>query len=213
MSARSYLRADARRRQLLDAAGRVFARGGYAGLTMVSLAEEAGVSRRLVYDHFPDLAALYRAFFDDVTARYLAAADQAVAAAHGDVQQAFLGAFEHLLSMPASDRHAIDLLLERSPVPELRDLRRRFQAHVEGRWLDALSGADPSTRALARPLLWLTTAGVFQLVDLVDDGTTSADEARALARALVAHLAPIAAAAAATTPLDDHPTRHERTDA
>ena len=72
---RPYLRAGARRRQLLDAAARLFVRHGFAGMTMVSLAAEAGVSRRHVYDHFPDLAALYEAFFDDRSARYLASVD------------------------------------------------------------------------------------------------------------------------------------------
>ncbi len=54
---RPYLRAAARRRQLLDAAGRLFDRSGFGGITMAGAAVEAGVSRQLVYDHWR--AALY----------------------------------------------------------------------------------------------------------------------------------------------------------
>jgi hypothetical protein len=39
---RLYLRPNARKQQLLDAAARIFEQHGYAGLTMVAVAEEAG---------------------------------------------------------------------------------------------------------------------------------------------------------------------------
>lgn len=42
-----------RRRQLVEAAGRVFARLGYHGMTMQHLADEAGVSVGLAYRYFP----------------------------------------------------------------------------------------------------------------------------------------------------------------
>ena len=57
-SPRPYLRAELRRNQLLEAADRLFARSGYAGITMQAVAAEAGVSRRLVYDHFSDVSTL-----------------------------------------------------------------------------------------------------------------------------------------------------------
>ena len=65
---------------------------------MVALAAEADVSRRLVYDHFPDLGTLYDAFFDNRVAGYLARIDDAVARATPDPGARFLAAF------PASSR-------------------------------------------------------------------------------------------------------------
>ena len=67
---RPYLRAAERRSQLLDAAGRLFDRFGFGGITMVGIATEAGVSRQLVYGHFPDLDSLYVAFVQDRLGRY-----------------------------------------------------------------------------------------------------------------------------------------------
>jgi AcrR family transcriptional regulator len=47
-------------------------REGLARLTMVAVAAEAGVSRRLLYDYFPDLSTLLRDFAIDTMARALA---------------------------------------------------------------------------------------------------------------------------------------------
>ncbi|MGE5211731.1 MAG: TetR/AcrR family transcriptional regulator, partial [Acidobacteriota bacterium] len=133
MTKRPYLATDDRRRQLLDAAARLFAREGYAGLTMVALAAEAGVSRRLVYDHFPDLASLYSAFFDDRAERYL----DAIAAAVDDADASaspFAAAFAQLLAMPADDQRALRVLVADPGLADLDPVRERFRHHVEQQW-------------------------------------------------------------------------------
>ena len=60
----SRLSKQARREQLLDAALRIVRTDGADGLTLVTLAEAAGVSRPIAYDHFGTraglLVALYR---------------------------------------------------------------------------------------------------------------------------------------------------------
>lgn len=181
---RAYLRADARRRQLLDAAARLFARDGYAGMTMVALAAEAGVSRRLVYDHFPDVATLYDAFFDDRASRYLTAIDQALADADGEPGSALAGAFGRLLDMPADDQRAVRLLVADPGMPELEGLRERFRARVEQRWLPFVEAArvDPG---YARALLWTLVSGLLALADLAERGEISREDATILATAVV----------------------------
>lgn len=61
---RRRMRADDRRRQLLDAAARLIVEHGAAAMSMERLAAEAGVSKALPYKHFDNsesvLAALYR---------------------------------------------------------------------------------------------------------------------------------------------------------
>jgi AcrR family transcriptional regulator len=49
-----------RRRQLFDAVGRLIKREGLARVTMVAVAAEAGVSRRLAYACVTDLSTLLR---------------------------------------------------------------------------------------------------------------------------------------------------------
>jgi AcrR family transcriptional regulator len=50
-----------RREQLVDAALRVIAEKGYEGISVEAVAREAGVTRPVVYDHFPNLAHLLQA--------------------------------------------------------------------------------------------------------------------------------------------------------
>ncbi|WEV28485.1 TetR/AcrR family transcriptional regulator [Streptomyces sp. 71268] len=72
---------QARREQLLDAAlGLVRARGA-DGLTLVTLAEAAGVSRPIVYDHFGTRAGLLLALYRRLDERHRAASTRALAAA------------------------------------------------------------------------------------------------------------------------------------
>ena len=195
---RPYLRADARRRQLLDAAARLFARDGYTGLTMVALGAEAGVSRRLVYDHFPDVGALLDAFFDDRATRYLGTIDVAFAAAGDDPVGAFAAAFAALLEVPAEDQRVIRLLVADPGLPELAPLRERFRTHVEARWLGALGG-DPIAPRRARAVLWTLVSGLLGLADLVARGDFPAPDAVALATALVSDAPGITRAAYAVS--------------
>jgi AcrR family transcriptional regulator len=55
------LRAAERRAQLLGVARRLFARDGYRGASMESIAEAAGVTKPVLYQHFPSKRALYSA--------------------------------------------------------------------------------------------------------------------------------------------------------
>jgi AcrR family transcriptional regulator len=181
MEKRPYLRTDDRRRQLLDAAARLFAREGYAGLTMVALATEAGVSRRLVYDHFPDLASLHAAFFDDRAERYLAAIAEAVEAADDD--SAFPAAFAHLLAMPADDQRAIRVLVADPGLADLDPVRERFREHVEQQWLGRLPEGEH-----ARAVLWTLVTGLFGLAELVSRDEVSHDAALTIATNLVTSL-------------------------
>jgi AcrR family transcriptional regulator len=180
-----YLRPNARKQQLLDAAARIFEERGYAGLTMVAVAEEAGVSRRLVYDHFSDAASLYEAFFADRAARYFDMIDVVFAEAGEDVQSAFLGVFGQLMTMPGVDLRVVRLLLVDSGLPELTRLRGQFRRYVEDRWMPILPKARVD-RKRVKALLWTYVNALFALAELVAQREISARDATALASGLVA---------------------------
>jgi AcrR family transcriptional regulator len=59
------LSADERRAQLERIAGRMFADGGYHGVSMEQLADAAGVSKPVLYQHFPSKRELYLALIRD----------------------------------------------------------------------------------------------------------------------------------------------------
>ena len=65
---RSRLTAPERREQLLEVAGALFADQGYYGLSMEQLAVAAGVSKPVLYQHFPSKRDLYLALVRDAVA-------------------------------------------------------------------------------------------------------------------------------------------------
>jgi AcrR family transcriptional regulator len=55
---------EQRREQLIDAALEVILEQGYGGVSIEAIARAAGVTRPVVYDHFPDLARLLHALVE-----------------------------------------------------------------------------------------------------------------------------------------------------
>jgi AcrR family transcriptional regulator len=185
---RAYLRPGDRRRQLLDAASRLFLRDGLAGLTMVALAKEAHASRRLVYDHFGDLASLYEAFFEDRASQYLAAIDDVgQGPAPAGPADAAVRRFQALLSMSTEDLRAIRLVIADTSTPELDGVRARLRRRVERHWLGAATalGVD---RKVARAMIWTLMSAFLALADLVDRREIDAARATSIVDDLVTAL-------------------------
>lgn len=73
MASRPRLSAEARRRQLVGAAARVFARYGLSGATTRAIADEAEVAEALIYRHFPSKQALFVACVEATSTHLLQA--------------------------------------------------------------------------------------------------------------------------------------------
>ena len=111
------LSADARREQILDVAVEVFGRAGYYGASMNDIAESAGVTKPVLYQHFDSKGDLYGALLDEVGTRLLDAITKETADA-GDgreqTQRGFRAYFrwvaerhgEFMLLFGGSARHA-----------------------------------------------------------------------------------------------------------
>jgi AcrR family transcriptional regulator len=69
----------ARRRQLLGAAREVFVSQGYHSAAMDEIAERAGVSKPVLYQHFPGKLELYLALLDESVAELIGAVSAALA--------------------------------------------------------------------------------------------------------------------------------------
>ncbi len=81
------LSADARREQILDVAIDVFGRSGYFGASMNDIAEAAGVTKPVLYQHFDSKGDLYSALLAEVGARMLDSIAKATADATDGKQQ------------------------------------------------------------------------------------------------------------------------------
>lgn len=182
---RPYLRAEERRRQLLDAAGRLFDRFGFGGITMAGTATEAGVSRQLVYDHFDDLDALYETFVEDRLARYR---DDIPDISDLEPDQAAAAMFGHLLTIPPTDRRVIRLLVADVGLAALDRVRDRFRAEELARWRRR---TRPGHRdAAASAAMWVATSALLALADAVTNGEVTEREATRMAVGIVRSTAP-----------------------
>ena len=115
----------ARRRQLLDAAQEVFVENGYHAAAMDEIAERAGVSKPVLYQHFPGKLELYIALLDlhveDMTTR----CREALASTTDNKQrvQAAIGAFFDFVS---SQGEAFRLVFE-SDLRNVAPVRQRVE--------------------------------------------------------------------------------------
>jgi AcrR family transcriptional regulator len=76
------LTAEARRAQLLAVAREVFAEDGYPGAAMEKIAQRAGVTKPVLYQHFEGKKELYLALLDSDMSRLLAHVSGAIESAH-----------------------------------------------------------------------------------------------------------------------------------
>lgn len=188
---RPYLAAADRRRQLLDAAGRLFDRVGFGGITMSGVAAEAGVSRQLVYDHFSDLDSLYLAFVEDRLARYRADVPDISALGAEDAAGVM---FRHLLTIPSADRRVIRLLVADVGVSALDRVRQRFRSEELARWPALATRPHDAKRTFA--LVWTATSALLALADAVATGEIAESSATEVAVNVVRAVFPFAASPA-----------------
>jgi AcrR family transcriptional regulator len=105
----SRLPAPRRRRQLLDVALKVFAETGYHPTSMNDIAEAAGVTKPVLYQHFRSKRALYLELLEDVGGRLRDAIDKATREAQSPREQVRSG-FRAYFSFVAAQQPAFQLL-------------------------------------------------------------------------------------------------------
>ncbi|GAA5052288.1 TetR/AcrR family transcriptional regulator [Nocardia callitridis] len=158
-----------KREAILDAAFTVFAREGYALAVVDTIAIEAGVAKRTVYNHFGDKETLFRAVFardaDRAVAKNLEAVEQ-LARDTGEVREVLLAVAFRLGQCYCDDRSwAVRRLMyaEITRFPDLLDL-------IRGRAMDRVNDA------LADRLARLSLAGRLA----IDDPSRAAEQFTAL---------------------------------
>lgn len=103
------LSAGERRDQIIDVAIHVFARHGYHGTSMNEVAEAAGVTKPVLYQHFSSKHELYLALIDDAGRRMISTISKATAGATSGKEQTELG-FQAYFRWVADDHDAFRLL-------------------------------------------------------------------------------------------------------
>lgn len=146
-------RAD-RRRQLLDIAWRLIRREGADALTLGRLAEQAGVTKPVVYDHFGTRNGLLLALYQEYDARQTSAMDAALEAAQptlAAVSRVIASNYVSCVLSQGSEIPGVSAALAGSP--ELEKVKR----DCELAWIDRCAtalGAFSEPRLQERAGLW-----------------------------------------------------------
>jgi AcrR family transcriptional regulator len=145
------LPAARRRRQLLDTALSVFADRGFHGTAMNDIADAAGVTKPVLYQHFSSKRALYREVLDDVGGRLEETIAKAAAGAPGPREQVEAG-FGAYFRFVADEQDAFQVLFggDTRRDPEFIRLAAATEASIAAAiaGLIDIEGIDPEHQAL-----------------------------------------------------------------
>jgi AcrR family transcriptional regulator len=138
---RRRLPAAERRETILAAAEEAFARSGYHRAALEDIAQAAGISKALIYEHFASKrelhASLVQAHVEEIFRRL-----QATAETGATGEERLRGGIDAFLSFVEEHREAWRALFRDAADPEVGDVIERVQAQATG-VIAALIAADP----------------------------------------------------------------------
>jgi len=156
------LTARERRSQLLEVAGRLFAESGFHGLSMGRLAEAAGVSKPVVYQHFSSKRMLYLTLVEDATTELDVRVKQALMGT-SDNRARIEGAISAYFDFVEDPRFRLLFATAERNDPEVREIVDSTLAGVAaavGRLIAADAGlSQPSANFLASSVSGLAVQG------------------------------------------------------
>lgn len=119
---------DQRRRQLLDVAGQVFADKGYHSAAMDDIALAAGVSKPVLYQHFPSKLDLYLALVDRASEEIVELVRAAIAGTTNNSERvsAALGSFYEFVAQAGK---SFRFVFESDLIGDAQVSARIWQAH------------------------------------------------------------------------------------
>jgi AcrR family transcriptional regulator len=133
--------APLRRAAILAAAEEVFARHGYHGAALEDIAQTAGISKALIYEHFASKRELHTALIDAYVEEIFQRL-QASAATGPPGEERLRGGIDAFLSFVEEHREAWRALFRDAADPEVGDVIQRVQAQATA-VIAALIAADP----------------------------------------------------------------------
>jgi AcrR family transcriptional regulator len=177
------LPADQRRQQLLDVARDVFAERGYHATSMDEIAEAAGVTKPVLYQHFPSKRSLYIELLTDTgdhLLRELTAATRNVERGRDRVESGFLAYFRYVADSRAGFRLLFSASIRTDPeFARIVDTVVQAAADVISELIE-IPASDAHRRVLANALVGMAESVGRHTSD--DPETAFGVEAEDLAR-------------------------------
>jgi AcrR family transcriptional regulator len=128
------MRAAERRAQLLEVARKVFGRYGFHTVTMDTVAKEAGVTKPILYDHFPSKRDLYLALLEADLANLRERLHDALDRSAGN-RERIRGSFQAYFDFVDEHAEGFRLLMQEATGPErqFREMVGQLRSEIMGR--------------------------------------------------------------------------------
>lgn len=170
---------EARTRQLLDVAWTFIGEHGTDALTLGRLADEAGVTKPVVYDHFGTRNGLLAALYRDFDERQTVVFDDAVTAAKETLQdKARVIASSYVTCVLTQGREIPGVLAALSGSTELAAVKRQYQ-HTFIAKCAAVLAPYASSGGISTPAMWAMLGAADSLSDAAVTGDITPEEAQA----------------------------------
>ena len=168
-----------RLRQLLDVAWRLVRDEGSDALTLGRLAEQAGVAKPVVYDHFGTRSGLLIALYRDYDARQTAIMDRALEASEPTLRErAAVIAYAYVECVLTQGREMPGVLAALAGSPELEQVKRDYQRAFIAKCREVLA---PFTgrKGIAPASFWAMLGAADMLSHAAAIGEITASQAQA----------------------------------
>jgi len=167
-----------RNRQLLDVAWKMIHDDGTEALSLGSLAEQAGVTKPVVYDHFGTRSGLLIALYQDYDRRQTALMDSTLAqSSHTLRDKASVIASAYIDCVLSQGREISGVIASLAGSPELEQVKRDYHILFIDKCRDILSPFSP-TGKIPIPRLWAFLGAAESLSYAAATGEITADQAK-----------------------------------
>lgn len=175
---RPYLSKEARKAQLVEAAANLVETQGWSVLNMSTLADHIGVSRQLVYQHFPSLGSLLTATANAIFNDTMQGTVTAIAANQNDIRLAIRAAAEVSLDMPNGKGDALWYMIAgmNTGLEELEVIRVSIRDIIIGLWTPMAEKQLGLCELKAKALVWMMIMAFWGIRNLVRDGVLGRTE-------------------------------------
>lgn len=164
--------------QLVDVAWQIVAEEGTEALTLGHLAERAGITKPVVYDHFTSRSGLFAALYREYDLRSTARMDEQISQTEPVLEKlAAVIADAYIECVLLSGREMPTVIAALSGTPELEQLRAEYATTFTEKCRTLFSPFSKS-KTLQTPALWAILGAAEGLSLAVVMGKISAQEAK-----------------------------------
>ncbi len=192
-SKRHYLRADERRRAILDVAGDLVAERGLSHLSMAGIATQAGVSRQLLYRYFSGIDDLVLAMVTHRFAAMIANYDALTSKRPPNRDGVAKNQIDLALRLAPSDQRLLRNVFGdvAQLAPEIGRAVVTIRQRLVDRWVTLIDD-DPARRSVLSAAVWAVFYALFGIWDYLALGVITDDEARIIADRLASSIIDLA---------------------